>query len=291
MMRDSFLRFSFGTFLWLALTSLVNGITCNEWKSCESSTLSETGSTTIQCYGYQSCMNSSILVTGSADIECNGAYSCAQSIVQQDGSEDIRCYGFHSCSHSIVSGSSSGHIWGYGASSLVNSNVTLTNGNLFCYADRSCADSFIVGGERYYMYGHLSGQNSIFQSSDSGVTYYWFYGTMSGQNATILCGTGHTCRVYCLGNGCHGLNLTCIDGNGTCTITISCTVAEYDEYICPDGYKLSSFMGDIYLPDISNISQIHNDYQTGLQDCSKGTVQSVNTDFCNDYQAWSRITK
>ena len=182
-MRNSFICFSFAAFLWLALTSVVNGITCNEWQSCESSTLSETGSTTIQCYGYQSCMNSSILVTGSASIECNGAYSCAQSIVQQDGSAYIRCYGFHSCSHSIVS--SINNIYGRGASSLVNSNVTLTNGNLFCDGDRSCADSFIVGGEKYYMYGHLSGQNSIFQSGDSGVRYY-FYGTRSGQNATIL---------------------------------------------------------------------------------------------------------
>ena len=86
-MRDSFLHFSFDTLLWLTLTSLVNGITCNEWRACASSVLSENGSTALHCYGYQSCMNSSILVTGTDDIECNAAYSCAQSVVQQDGDD------------------------------------------------------------------------------------------------------------------------------------------------------------------------------------------------------------
>ena len=268
------LHFSFGTFLWLALTSVVNGITCHEWKSCASSVQSESGSTAIQCYGYQSCWNSSILVTGTEDIECNGAYSCAQTTVQQDGDEDIYCNGFQSCSHSIVS--CVNRIYGLGASSLVNSSVTITNnvnGYLYCCGDRSCADSFIVGGKWYFMYGHLSGQNSIFQSSGSGVNYY-FSGTRSGQNATVVC--GHTCNVYCHGNGCHGINLTCID---TCTLNIGCVRAEYDDYVCPGGYKLSSFMGDIYLPDISNISQIYNDYETVLQDCSNQA-----TGQCNDYQ-------
>ena len=117
--------------------------------------------------------------------------------------------------------SSSGYILGYGASSLVNSNVTLTNTDLYCYGDRSCADSFIVGGP-HRVYGHLSAQNSIFQSGESSASYR-FYGIRSGQNATILCGTGHTCKVYCYSNGCHGLNLTCIDGIGTCTFSPSCT--------------------------------------------------------------------
>ena len=194
-MQNWLLRLSFGTLLWLTLTpQLVNGITCNESQSCASSDLSESGSTAIKCYGYQSCMESSVLVTGSAHIECDGAYSCVQSIVQPDGNEDIRCYGFQSCSHSIVSrDGGSGWIYGYGASSLVNSNVTLTDYYLSCSGDRSCADSYIVG-RWHWMYGHLSGQNSIFQSRDSYVSYY-FYGTRSGQNATILCGSGHYCRV------------------------------------------------------------------------------------------------
>ena len=83
--------------------------------------------------------------------------------------------------------------------------------------------------------------------------------------------------MYCYGNACHGLSVTCI--HGPCAFNAFCTYAEYDEYICPDGYKLSPFMGDIYLPDISNISQIYNDCETGLQDCSKGTTAQ-----CNDYQ-------
>ena len=67
------------------------------------------------------------------------------------------------------------------------------------------------------------------------------------------------CTVYCYGNGCHGLNLTCIDGNGTCTLTIDCQYAEYDEYMCPNGYKLSPFMNDDYVPDLFNISANYND--------------------------------
>ena len=294
-MRMSFLFFSFDTLLWLAMTSVVNEITCNEWKSCASSNLSDSGSTNIECYGYQSCWNSSILATGTAYTRCSGAYSCAQSIVQQGGDNDIRCYGFQSCSYSNVSFVRGSFDWQYihafGASSLVNSNVTLTNSNLNCLGERSCADSCIVGTAFHFMFGHLSGQNSIFRSGDSSVSYS-FIGTRSGQNATILCGTNHTCTVHCHGNGCHGLNLTCIDGSGTCELLRACT---YAEYICPHGYKLSSFMGDVYLPDISNVSLRYNDYETGLQDCSKGTtVQNTNTDFCNDYQGctcWPRIKK
>ena len=66
---------------WLQMVTLVSGIDCHEWKSCASSDINETGSTTLECYGYQSCINSSISVTGNGDVDCDGAYSCADSSI------------------------------------------------------------------------------------------------------------------------------------------------------------------------------------------------------------------
>ena len=175
-----------------------------------------------------------------------------------------------------------GQIYGGGASALVNSNVTLTSGgSMYCYGDRTCAASFIVGDGSYHMRGHLSGQNSIFKSYNDSASYY-FWSTMSGKNGTILCGNNHTCNVFCVGNACQGLNLTCIDGNGTCTFNIDCALADYDEYVCPDGEKLSPFMKDNYLPDLSNVSSGYSDYQTGLNDCQKTGIGQ--TDFCFGFQ-------
>ena len=203
--------------------------------------------------------------------------------IYKSGGGSVDCHGFHSCSNVSPLVVTSDNIVGYGGSALVNSNVTLTNGGqIQCAGDRTCADSFIVGSGIHGMWGHLSGQNSIFKSYDSGV-YYYFGGKMSGNNGTILCGNGHTCYVTCYGDSCNGLNLTCIEGVGTCTLDIDCTYAEYDEYVCPDGDKLSLFMNGKYLPDLSNVSSSYSDYQKGLNDCKKTGMQQ--TDFCFGYES------
>ena len=241
-------------------------------------------STSLECYGYTSCINSAISVIGSADTECHGSYSCSESILHLLGNGAIDCFGFQSCSKTILFRFMSGDIIVYGASGLVNSNVTLANGDLYCYGDKSCADSYIADGGRHYMYGHLSGQNSVFEifnnnnNNNNSDAYFYFYGERSGQDAIIVC--GDNCTVYCYGNGCHGLNLTCDNYNSTdtCAFTIYCVGTEYDDHICSDGDDLSSFMGDVYLPDTSNISNIYNDYDTGLQDC-----ENANTHLCDEY--------
>ena len=71
--------------------------------------------------------------------------------------------------------------------------------------------------------------NSFFVSGSSFVEFY-FRGSQSGYNATVICGDGHQCYIFCDGNGCNGLNVEC---NG-CILSIDCDDAELSD-ICPDG--------------------------------------------------------
>ena len=80
------------------------------------------------------------------------------------------------------------------------------------------------------MYGHLSGLNTQFTSGDASVTYF-FYGSQSGYNTTITCGNGHSCQIYCYGNGCNGLSASC---DGSCSLTYHCSQAEQSD-VCSDG--------------------------------------------------------
>ena len=281
-MQQSLSTFSLSVISWFLLVTLVDGISCYQWKSCASSAISETSSTALACYGYQSCMNSSILVSELANARCEGSYSCAGSSIIES-SRSTQCYGFHSCSNVNPLFVMSGNIYAYGASAVVNSNITVVSGGeMTCYGDSSCADSFIVSGGTHYMSAYLSGQNSIFKSYNGSISVR-FYATLSGKNSTILCGNGHTCSVICWDNACTGLNLACIDGIGTCTFSTTCTGADYDDQICPNGKKLSPFMNGTYLPDLSNVSSSYNDYQTGLGDCKKPGIGQ--TDFCDGYQS------
>ena len=66
-------------------------------------------------------------------------------------------------------------------------------------------------------------------------TNLWCY------NSTIICGIGHTCTVFCYGNGCNELTLLCSDGGNTsCVFNIDCSYAEksHNINVCPNGMWL-----------------------------------------------------
>ena len=217
-------------------------VSCHDSQSCVSTKLRSNDTSDIECYGYRSCAETSSIISTAGHIYCYGSYSCHQSQnIAKIGTSDanINCYGLSSCAKSLIS-NEKGNINCYAEQSCLN--TTMTNWSAFysiwCSGDHSCAHSQIGSSGLNYLFGNLAGTSSIWYSNYTN-TFYQFYGFESGYNATIICGFGHTCNVICAGNGCKGLNVTCItmDINSTCIINIDCTYAEYDQINCPHGYK------------------------------------------------------
>ena len=238
-------------FVWMMLVIFgiksVHGqnIECHSMEECKDDSLVDTNvNATIQCWGYRSCEQAA-LIQGEY-IQCYGGYSCYKaeninstavdySLTSNENFGGIRCSGLASCAKAeMISGI---YIHCGGEQSCANSQIKSSN-LLECEGDQSCANSQITASS-VYLLANLAGANSIFyDNSTIGYAYYRFFGPESGFNSTVLCGIGHVCTVTCYTNGCKNLTLKCINGGvDSCTFTINCDYAEYDEINCPNGYR------------------------------------------------------
>ena len=265
--------------------TLHNALSCHTGYSCASTSINETSS--IECYGYFSCAYAT-LIDSTGFFYCYGAYSCYQALLIQHteerrvGGRNIICNGLYSCAMVNYIHNFDGNLACGGELSCFQSNISLidSDARLLCYGDRSCAQTSVETQGLNFFYGHLSGQNAMLYSQDVSVTYN-FYGANSGDGATIFCGNGHTCIVECYSNACNNLNLTCMDGIGTCTFSVDCQGAEFSVN-CPDGYHvtpLSSFMLDIdFESQLSNT--VMSSYNNSVNQC----YDNINAINCGDYQ-------
>ena len=269
---------------WSQFTHIIDSVACDGSGQCFMWTLTENGINDITCGGFYSCGNASITITGSGKIECYGSYSCYSSYNMTSTNEEfggLECYGLYSCAKISQINITTGDVLAYGEKSLYSSNVTLNNGNLFCDGDRSCANSFIYGSQIHYLNGYLAGQNSIFNSLYSNVSYY-FFGGRSGDGATIVCQSGHTCTINCYGNGCNNLTARCnpedTTGTPNCNIVVdNCSYAE-NAGVCEGdgGYSLSTLMYsyhgiDYEFVDIEKDEDVNitfSNYENSFTDCN-----------------------
>ena len=210
-------------------------VECHDTQDCISGDVNG-GLSSVECWGYRSCLSANA-ITSVSSIECYGSYSCNKATeIESIGDNDIECAGLMSCAEvdSIIVNSRS--LVCSGEQSCSYSNIILlgSDGNLNCYASQSCSNSIITSRNTNTFYGGLAALNSIFYSNDSSVTY-WFHGAYSGYNATIYCGIGHTCSIFCAGTGCINLNAICVD-DLCASMTIDCQYAEYGAMGCPNGF-------------------------------------------------------
>ena len=226
-------------------------ITCHNASQCVGDSIISASFQQIECSGYRSCLNATQIETNrggldSHSIGCFGSYSCfnAQTIqrnVTTDG--EIWCTALFSCAFVNNLYNEKGVVSCEGEQSCRGSTITLhdttaTNeDHLQCWGDHSCMDATVTTRDRALLFGLLSGENSVFYSNDTTVKYF-FSGSQSGYNAEIVCGIGHTCSVFCQGNGCNKLTLSCSDGsNASCTFNVNCVGAEKsnNNNVCPNG--------------------------------------------------------
>ena len=243
-------------------------IECHDAYSCVFANISS--SQRIECYGYHSCNHASLQT--SSDVHCAGGYSCLDGTIIYNNDRDIYCYGLGSCAKVYSLGNIIKRTYCYGELSCYQSNISSTN--LLCYGERSCADSISYIASIMYAYAYASAQNCTFYSTDSSSSYY-FYGPYSGDNATIICGNGHTCDVYCYNNACNNANLLC---NGTCNFTVSCSDDTIQSNICPNGKIIDE---DNNLPKLALLSfdDIYENSVTGP--CYTPITNAIH---CHDYQ-------
>lgn len=226
---------------------------CFTAKSCVGETINGTSDEHINCFGYGSCLNATHIETNRSEMDacsicCTGSYSCfnAKTIRRSAvANGEVWCNGLLSCAFVSDMHVEQGLVSCSGEQSCRGSRITLgptaqnSDENLQCWGDRSCMDTNVTTQYATLMSGHLSGTNGVFYSDDN-TTKYQFYGSNSGYNATIVCGTGHTCKVICTGNGCNGLTLVCQDKSGSntnCTFNVDCNYAEKsdNDNVCPNG--------------------------------------------------------
>ena len=248
--------------------------TCHEYKSCMFGSLKD-GNSSIECYGYRSCERA-FIIKGD-EIKCLGSFSCYET-TNIIGQRLISCEGLGSCANveSISGLGISSWVRCYGELSCLNSTMQdITSAS--CYGDHSCVDSQITSGSYNRLYGNLAALNTVLYSNYSDTYFYYFEGFESGYNATIICGDGHTCLVYCNGNSCKNLHLQCADnGNALCVFDINCINAQYDEINCPDGYQIPS--------DINEMPSLINVTMSTLEN-SRSVCNSSNYNInCDDYQ-------
>ena len=146
--------------------------------------------------------------------------------------------------------------------------------DVYCYGDRSCANSDITIHDKVFLYGHLSGFNTKFYGYDPDIIYH-FVGFSSGYNATIYCDTDNSCNIKCYSNGCDNLSLQCINGNdSSCIFYKDCRYAQYDENNCPSGYKIISADFD-EMPSILNVTSAVSSLKNSYSPCNKSYVNCV----------------
>ena len=118
------------------------------------------------------------------EIKCHGDYSCSfnQRMIFPGSDGSIECLGSGSCCF-IDNVYGALGISVSGAFSLVN--------------------SYVNGVLNIFVYGAFGLMNSIIDSLNTatGVDVF-LYGFLSGYNSTVICRNGHTCKLFCYGNGC-----------------------------------------------------------------------------------------
>ena len=294
---------------WIIIIKVLSDVTCDDSQSV--CVIVADDDNDIECNFFQSCDGAyAIQSTSSASIYCDGGHSCYNTSFIQHisllNSANINCQGLMSCAH--VSGylyNNNGNIYCSGEQSCAYSNIQVYE-YLYCYGARSCKNSIIFVGEYAIMSGSLSGANSIFYSNST-LTELSFKGADSGYNATVNCGTGHQCDIFCYHNSCTNMIVQCkdiiIDNTNNdkitnCTINIDCQYAEQSD-ICPDGYQSSPFWINIgqsslfsFLPNLIDIGMSNYDNSVILcnlspkcdgwelyPDCRFQTIDTTDTEF------------
>lgn len=258
------------------LQHFVKGETCYDDYSCALSTLSGQP----YCYGYHSCTEADINIQNV--ILCYGSYSCykATRIRQPSSSHyNIQCYGLFSCAEVSNIYIQDGTLHCHGELSCYNSTITILEDHLNCNGNHACKSATVYSRNNNYIYGHAAAKDAIFYSQDTSVLYH-FYGRASGDDATIYCGSGATCYIYCYQDACNNLELSCYNGEGTCTFSVDCTYAEESDN-CPDGYVSQQVFS---VPDISDY--VVSTYDNSVLSCSTPLTQAEHCDDfegCRDY--------
>ena len=251
------LRFALFTavFVW-TIKPLSSGLHCNEPRSCLSSSIISTNSTSIECNGFYSCGNvMSLQTTSGASILCRGSFSCfnATSIEIlnpiKNSTNIIECSGFKSCSNTHSITNKNGTI-DCAAELSCSDSTAIASNTLLCRGDRACQNSAIFSDSVSFT-GYLAGYNTTIQNindnnnSNINTTSYLFSGKESGFGATVICSQGSTCNIICDGDACNNLTLRC--GNGTsdaCIFHVTCWHA-FRSDICPNGTEIGSINTDI----------------------------------------------
>ena len=241
---------------------------CDDAYSCVFADISS--SQQIGCYGYHSCNQASLQT--SSNINCYGGFSCLDANIVYSSDRNIYCHGLGSCARIDFLGNFNERIDCYGELSCYRSNIF--SSNLYCTGERSCADSIVYISSSMLANGYASAKNCTFYSTNSSSNYY-FGGPYSGDNATIICGNGHTCLVYCYINGCNNVKLLC---NGTCNLIVSCSDDAVQSDVCPNGTTINQ---DNKLAKLNLLSfeDIYENSVTGP--CYTAITNAIH---CDDYQ-------
>lgn len=140
-----------------------------------------------------------------SNAHCDGGKSCAQSTFV---AENIYCRGKQSC-EKMKSLEISGVANGYGYQSLSGATMYAKTINAFGY--RSIEQANIDTGN--------------LQNTDITINAFGFDASKPGrtraQRTTILCRDTTNCTLNCKGNGCNGLEISCLSGS-------NCNIQPYD---------------------------------------------------------------
>lgn len=239
---------------------------CVEARECEGQTLDS-----ALCYGYRSCADIVIPYTSSWTL-CDGIYSCYRADI--NSADTISCGGRYSCQSAILKTSDALVCDGFSSCKFAEIDSWSIYGNGEFSLSRARIDSF----EETYISVKLNGAHA-------------------GREADVICRSGSTCKIICSGNGCDGLNLSCLSGS-ICTITpSSCTIdtagAVIDGITCPSWTITTSSEEDaILLTEIearreSNINIANSEKDENIQSknehkLSKNSLVSiVDTNNCD----------
>lgn len=259
---------------------------CDEAYECVFTSIATTSD--IHCRGDNSCRLTSLHTSSGGEIFCTAAFACYNSpslrITEGGTFDSIDCYGLYSCAfvENIYIESGGYNAECNGELSCLGSIINLESSNtLYCHGARSCKDTTVYSKQNNRLGAYLAAENATFYSQDSSVSYY-FRGVSSGNNAEVVCGTGHTCTIYCISNACNNLTLTC---NNCSDFRIHCygeasDVCREDTPYTMATWRAYEMISPIYqLPDISDV--VLSTYDNSLFACFGDTTDSIN---CGDYQ-------
>lgn len=261
---------------------------CHSAYSCQLSSIIATSMENVECYGYYSCYQSSINASRTGKILCYGAYSCFNSsylYIDRDAtSQDYKlaCHGLFSCAFvKSIYNDGGTNTNCFGELSCYQSNISaIPNGTITCDGDRSCANATVTGAQHNYIRANFACYNAILNAYNYKYTYrssvikFYMDANNAGYGATIICGDGIRCLIYCNGNACNNLTLVCHDhGTNNCSFEIDCSYAEKSD-ICPNGYQLPFILPSLF--DHVQFSTYDNSYNP----CVSSNTNAIN---CHDY--------